>query len=62
MYFRKWGRKTKSLRRPDLHNSKNLSKASAIGRNKKIQIFEFYYGRFVPCCYGQVKRLGQILR
>ena len=32
------------------------------GRNKKIQIFEFYYGRLVPCCYGQDKRLGQILR
>ena len=34
----------------------------AIGRNEKIQIFEFYYGRLVPCCYGQDKRLGQILR
>ena len=32
-----------------------------LGQNEKIQIFEFCYGRLVHCCYGQDKRLGQIL-
>ena len=45
-----------------LNGFKLLYTTVILGRNEKIQIYEFYYGRLVPCCYGEDKRLGQILR